>query len=266
MITDIFFENPQTGYLFGGSNPNIQLSKAVVMKTIDGGNTWEKVFESSRTFELCWKASFPTTQTGFVTLLNYAPNFAQRFVAKTQDSGVSWEESQFGSNSQRAFGIGFVNESIGWMGTDQGGFQTTDGGQTWQSKNIGNFVNKIRIMTTSDEEIIAYAIGQRIYKMTDALPTSTQELSSQNNSLNLRVFPNPAQHTASVSFDLEKQQFIKVSVYDLKGALVKYIFSGELAGGSHQIDLELDDRTSLILNVMIETENDIITRRLVIAP
>ena len=110
---------------------------------------------------------------------------------KSTDGGGSWTKLPY-ENSERISSVIIHPEDkntiyVGELGAlwgdsdDRGVYKSTDGGQTWQSKNIGNFVNKIRIMTTPDEEVIAYAIGQRIYKMTDALPTSTQELSSQNN-------------------------------------------------------------------------------------
>lgn len=54
-------------------------------------------------------------------------------VFRTSDGGRSWSAQPMSGKSLRS--LGFVNESVGWIGTlnpDQPLFETRDGGETWQ--------------------------------------------------------------------------------------------------------------------------------------
>jgi hypothetical protein len=65
----------------------------------------------------------------------------------------------------REFGIAFVDEKTGWVGTTTTGFETIDGGATWNPVEMGKAVNKIRILRTPDG-FVGYAIGTDVYKLT----------------------------------------------------------------------------------------------------
>ena len=160
MITDVYFSSPDTGFVFGGTDANIQLAHAIILRTVDGGANWTAVYESARPFEIIWKAHFPTPETGYATLLSYAPNTLERFVAKTTDGGLSWSDRPLAGNGAKAFGIGFLTENTGWVGCDNSIYETSDGGETWTPKQVGLYVNKIRVIGKT-----AYGIGVRIYKM-----------------------------------------------------------------------------------------------------
>lgn len=164
MITDVYFASPDTGFIFGGTDPNIQLASAIILRTVDGGATWSTVYQSERPFEIIWKAHFPSLSTGYATVLSYAPNTLERFVVKTTDGGQSWSEIQLVDNGAKAFGIGFLTENTGWVGGDRSIYETTDGGLHWTAVNVGQYVNKIRVL-----EQTAFGIGVRIYRMQKTL-------------------------------------------------------------------------------------------------
>ena len=165
MITDLYFSSPDTGFVFGGTDANIQLANAVILRTVDAGKTWTKVYQSTRPFEIIWKAHFPTPSTGYATLLSYAPNTLERFIAKTTDGGITWNDVPLVSNGAKVFSVGFLTENTGWVGCDQSIYETNDGGRSWTPENVGQYVNKIRVLRDT-----AYGIGVRIYKMTPAKP------------------------------------------------------------------------------------------------
>ena len=49
-----------------------------------------------------------------------------------------------------------------------GGFQTTDGGKSWERIAMGRAVNKIRLVRTKDR-VVGYAIGVDVHKLEVAL-------------------------------------------------------------------------------------------------
>ena len=79
-------------------------------------------------------------------------------------------------------GVGFINETTGWVGGWGRGFNpgpgdgitsgTTDGGATWFNANdVGAFLNQFRF--TGSEPIVGYASGRTIYQCV-AVPDNVQ--------------------------------------------------------------------------------------------
>ncbi len=177
MILDIKFFDENRGFIMGASDTDTEKSNALIIATQDGGATWKKVYQSKRPFEITWKASFPTNDTGYVTIQNYNPDKTntQRYVAKTTDGGATWNEIPLVNDyAVREFGVGFADEKLGWVGTTTGGYQTTDGGATWTSVvEMGRASNKVRIIRNEDG-FVAYAIGVDVRKI--MVPNSLNSL------------------------------------------------------------------------------------------
>lgn len=166
MILDVKFLDERVGFLSAASHYDIAQAHAQILKTTDGGTTWRVVYESSRGFETSWKISFPTVKTGYATIQSYDPNEKneQRFVAKTSDGGEHWTEIPLvKDHAVREFGIGFLDDRTGWVGAINGGWFTSDGGQTWSHVSMGTAVNKIRIIPSGSGHVV-YAIGVDVRK------------------------------------------------------------------------------------------------------
>jgi photosystem II stability/assembly factor-like uncharacterized protein len=168
MLFDIKMFDKYNGIACGATNEDISQANALILKTNDGGLSWKKVYQSNRPFETTWKATFPTDQVGFVTLQSYNPdpNIKQQRIVKTTNGGESWVEYDLvEDHAARPFGIGFINEHHGYVGTMQSGYETKDGGVTWEKVDMGKACNKIRIMKDF-EQIYGYAIGVEVLKLT----------------------------------------------------------------------------------------------------
>lgn len=168
MLLDIKMLNKKVGIACASTDADITKSNALILKTIDGGNTWKKVYQSTRPFESTWKASFPTDKIGFVTIQSYNPNPAikQQRLAKTVDGGETWKEINLvEDNAAREFGIGFLDGNHGYVGTSNSGFETKDGGSTWNAINLGRACNKIKIYKTNAGATYGYSIGVDVYKL-----------------------------------------------------------------------------------------------------
>lgn len=174
MILDVKFLDERVGFLCASSDADVSRSHARILKTTDGGESWRIVYESTRPFELAWKCSFPTREVGYASIQNYdqRPEVADRVVAKTVDGGEHWSEIPLVSDHKvNQFGIGFVDADTGWVGTIDGGWQTTDGGKSWTHVPMGRAVNKIRVIQTGAGSFVSYAIGVDVFKL-DARPAS----------------------------------------------------------------------------------------------
>lgn len=165
-ITDVKFFDEMNGIVIGADDANIERSHAVVVATRDGGQSWQRVYTSSRLHEVAWKQSFPSRNVGYVTVQNYNgdKSVSQRVLAKTVDGGKTWlEVALVDDYAVREFGVGFADEQTGWVGTSTSGFATRDGGKSWQRVEMGKAANKIRIVPDG-AHYVAYAIGLNVYK------------------------------------------------------------------------------------------------------
>ncbi len=167
MLFDIKMFDKNTGFACAATDEDVEKSNALVLKTSDGGKTWKKVYQSNRPFETTWKISFPNEKVGYVTIQSYNPdpNVKQQHVAKTTDGGETWKEINLVEDAgARQFGIGFIDEQHGFVGTMNSGYETKDGGLIWTPVNLGMACNKIRIYKNADGKVYGYAIGVDVMK------------------------------------------------------------------------------------------------------
>lgn len=167
MLFDIKMFDKNNGFVCAATSEDISESNALILKTNDGGKTWKKVYQSNRPFETTWKVSFPTEKVGYVTIQSYNPDPSakQQRVAKTTDGGENWQEINLAEDAgAREFGIGFIDENHGYVGTMNSGYETKDGGKTWSKVNLGMACNKIRMYKDANGKIYGYAIGVDVMK------------------------------------------------------------------------------------------------------
>lgn len=164
MILDVKFFSETTGLVFastsrGGDN------EGLILRTEDGGESWRTVYKSGRKSELIWKASFPDSKHGFATVQSYDAERAQQLIVKTRDGGKTWKEMPLTMNAKaRQFGIGFIDNKRGWVGTMASGFYTADGGRTFKPVPIARAANKFRIVPSNTGANV-YAIGTEVQKL-----------------------------------------------------------------------------------------------------
>lgn len=167
-LYDIKMFNTKEGFACGSNVPELENSHATILHTLDGGKTWEKVFESQRPYEISWKIAFPTKNVGYATIQSYNPDtnvVTQNFI-KSTNGGKDWVESELCKDyKSRPFGVGFIDENIGFIGTMNTGYQTNNGGKDWTKVDLGRACNKIRIVKTPNGKLYGYAIGVNVYKL-----------------------------------------------------------------------------------------------------
>jgi len=230
MILDVWFVSPDTGFVFAGTSLNVAAASARILRTTDGGNSWEPVYTSTRNSEIMWKAWFPSRKIGYASIQSYSTTSTQRYIAKTSNGGGSWTELPLVNTGIREFGIGFINDSVGWVGGENTGYQTLNGGQTWTNKNIGQYANKFSIVKNPDGSNTAYSIGLRIFKMSTSVPTSIP-VPAKAEAAQL-VYPNPAAAGSYISFSLEKLpgKIVKAELISADGKSRTELFSGFYPG------------------------------------
>ena len=166
MILDVKFHDARTGFVAAsGPAPDGQ-GDAMILMTADGGVTWKMVWRSGRPMENVWKMSWPSRDVGYATVQSYDQAGGNlRVIVKTVDGGKSWRELPLvEAPGIQQFGIGFVDELRGWVGTRDTGFETRDGGASWTPVAIGRAVNKVRILPNGGGKRV-FAIGVDVHRL-----------------------------------------------------------------------------------------------------
>ncbi|MEC9208831.1 MAG: hypothetical protein VX762_00200 [Bacteroidota bacterium] len=158
MLIDLYFWTPDSGIVVGGTTSSYSTSRGVVLFTSDGGLSWQVKHTTSSTGGTCWKIHFPSPNIGYISWETISTPV---IFLKTIDGGQNWQEKFFSNSSYETEAIGFINDTIGWIGVRHyPSFQTTDGGDTWQQGFVGSFLNRFRFIN----DTLAYACGETVYK------------------------------------------------------------------------------------------------------
>lgn len=213
-LIDVYFTHPDSGLAVGLSNELHSESSAVILRTTDGGSSWEKIFTSSRTGEWAWKMTFPTGNTGYVSLQRNSEQ--PIYFLKTTDGGDTWEEKLLFDGRYFVQGMGFIDENTGWVGgnSSQAVLTTTDGGDTWVDDEVRPRINRIRFLSDS----LGYAVGRAAYKIELQTVTAIDPAPTQAPFV-VSAYPNPFTGNISVEVSGVDGTFT-ARIVDVSGRIV----------------------------------------------
>ncbi len=82
--------------------------------------------------------------------------------------------------------------------------------------------------------------------------------------LNLSVYPNPFIDYTYIHYSLPKSQFVEIGLYDQLGRRIETLVKARNEAGNHEIIWETKSRATGIYHLQFITEDEIITRQLII--
>ena len=232
-LVDMYFWHADSGIVVGSSGLDWADSAGVVLQTFDGGQSWQRIYRTQDDQAMCWKISFPSDQIGYISVQNFT-GLNDHTVLKTTDRGVTWAELPYYSFSYNAQGVGFINDSVGFIGGTFNGslnFATTDGGLTWTNFFLGSRINRFRFPSDS----VGYASGRNIYKF-DATPVGLDAALADQIVVH-PIYPNPVQERGVVVLELPTALPVESELYGLDGKLIWSRDEGTLGAGEHQIEV-----------------------------
>lgn len=234
-LIDVYFVTVDTGFAVGLTNGNHSLSSGIVLRTTDRGETWMPMHTTPRTGEWCWKISFPSRSTGYVSLQRNS--LSPIYFLKTTDGGETWTDRLFSQSYYFVQGLGFANDTLGWVGgnSTQPAYMTTDGGDSWVSVPIGRRVNRFRFVSQS----VGYAAGETVYRYASSQTSVHADPSSLQAGPSPRSvgFPNPFNPSTTIRFTVAQELTtvpVTLIVYDALGREVERLVDDELEGGTYE--------------------------------
>ena len=242
-LIDVRFFGPDTGFAVGLTHSDHTQSGGVVLRTTDRGETWTAVHTTLRTGEWCWKISFPSRSVGYVSLQRNSQSPV--YVLKTTDGGSTWSEKLFSQSNYFVQGIGFVTDSLGWIGGNSSlsPYVTTDGGESWSATTIGRRVNRFRFI----DKTIGYAAGETVYAYRPEQTTVALIADVRHHRAGSIGYPNPFNPSTTIRFTVPPELTttpVTLIIYDALGREVARLIDDELEGGTYERSWSPADQSS----------------------
>lgn len=126
-LNAVYFANETVGYIVGGDvTLNAANDTAIILKTTDGGVTWNSIYSDTGFYAISVYAASPTV--AYVTT-------TANFILKTIDGGTTWERIEIATDDFFMSHINFSNTNTGYIVGSKNAngvlYKTIDAGNTW---------------------------------------------------------------------------------------------------------------------------------------
>jgi photosystem II stability/assembly factor-like uncharacterized protein len=224
---DLYFKDASTGVMCGEG--------AELFKTTNGGINWIKItIPNGGSLGDFYKLSFVNNLYGWVV-------GTDRKVYRTTDFGSSWDtiSKVIGAvNCQSSY---FSSMNTGYVGCVNSGsmlFKSTNGGYNWVVQSgypnnafVGSiiFINNYTGWTVGGGGNIRYTTNGGL-----TFISSNEEIKLDEFNL-FQNFPNPFNLETNIEFNLNKNNFYKLEIFDIIGKRVDILFRGFKQKGNFTI-------------------------------
>jgi len=234
-LVDITFLSANNGFITGYHAYNGTMRESIVLHTLDGGNTWTKVFSDTIIGGRIWKIQFIDSLYGVGSI---EPMYKDTVaMIKTTDGGNTWQLITVGHVNSWSWisagtqGVGFLNRQQGWLGGYYNGmFQTNDGGLTWNFLDTNEECDRFFLIDST-----IYVSANTVYKYSanTSDETSTAPAPAFVHKL-YQVSPNPSTGMVEITFDINVHQTnVVLEVVDLYGRKTYPVMHGYMKPGHY---------------------------------
>ena len=248
-LESVFFKDSNTGFAAGNDYDG-----SMIMKTTDGGNTWDYVWTNNDNSNGYYLKSirFINDNIGYVSA-GHGHNVG---VLKTTDGGLTW--FFLGVLGYSALGDAFFTDdnTVHYVGQDGSYLKSTDGGFYWTSLSSGTsqYLSKIFFVDGNN----GYAVGGAgsIIKLTSGSGLGIEEANLQLSDFELS--PNPAEDVFTITNKGKIIKDIKISIFNMSGQQLL------LDQFQHQININIANFNKGLYLVKIQSNDFVETKKLVV--
>ena len=230
-VNCIVMDNSNNGYIVGGT------SNEVFAFTNNGGFNWN-----------------PTLYSGGNVLLSctFIPPQISNFIAvgsngrirRTTNWGLNWFFSP--SNiSQQLNSIQFVDGFTGYIACNAGFIlKSTDGATSWliDGNPTNNNLRSINFINSST----GWAVGDSGIVLRTGIPVAAEQINiSEPTEFRLyQNYPNPFNPQTNLRFDVSKEGFVTIILYDISGRKISKLLDTDLQKGEYKLRINMENFSS----------------------
>jgi photosystem II stability/assembly factor-like uncharacterized protein len=179
------------------------------------------------------------------------------------NSGTSWAADP--SVLKNVNCLVAVNDQLIAGTDDNGAYLSVDNGVTWTSFSSGMPADtRIWSLAVSSDSIFA---GTSSGIWVTGSPTEVKverEISVPLTFTLKQNYPNPFNPATTISFEIPKQTFIELSVYDIKGEKIQTIIKGNYGAGNYSINFDASLLSSGVYFYQLKYSQGIITNKMLL--
>lgn len=295
-LYDVEFINATTGISVGNFGVILRTTNAGTNWTSVSGVTWTlqdvkfldaynviAVGEAGRIFKSTNAGlNWIQVNSGGITSMQFSVDFTDANTGisvgssgtmyRTTNAGLNW--TLLPSVTQNTLnGIYFVNSLTGYicgtnLGNDCSVLKTTNGGLNWARQNTGtsNILNSVYFSNANTGFVVGEA--GTILKTTNggASTVGVNTISTavpQTHYLG-QNYPNPFNPVTKIKFELPKNSFVKIIVYDISGKEIETLVKENLKAGIYETDFNGSNRSSGIYFYKLFTSDFIETKKMIL--
>lgn len=278
----------------GVSNSDGHVDRGGVVRTTDGGLTWQD--RSLGITAIVRAMHFSSPSTGIA--VGY-----RGLIFRTVDSGATW--NRIDSNAAVWYtGVHFPDSLHGFIvGTTGTTMETTDGGLSWRRRDVGidtwligiDFLDRSTgtvvgppgaISTTSDAGVtwhreesgtdawlnaVAYgpngtaiAVGRGGTILRRVAGTLSAEETGGMSDMTLSVGPNPLTGTGTIRYRTERQGRVELTVHGTDGRLIERLRSGVEEAGAHTAQWNVGGLAAGVYEIVLHANGRTLSRKCVV--
>jgi len=201
--------------------------------------------------------------------------------AGSYDSGLAWESDVL--KTPNGFEMFYTGDPDSWAG-ERICYATSEDGINWIKDDLNN---PILLLTQSwttldlvapsaikiDNEYFVYYIGNTtLFNGQIGLATSpvVTGVESNKDDLGIKTFqlyqnyPNPFNPNTIISWQLARNSFVTLKVYDVLGSEVETLINEEKPAGIHEVNFNGSELTSGVYFYQLRTDQKIITKKMIL--
>jgi len=248
-LLSLFFIDQNTGYIVSNIGD--------VIKTTNGGNSFSYQNFGSSTYFRCVK--FVNPNVGFISEASFG------YIYKTTNAGLNWSSYSTGSSSQLNY-INFIDENTGFT-VGNGIYKTTNGGINWFRPfyfSSSGFLWNISILSSN----IIYMFGDygSILKTTNGGSIFIHKIESKisNYYYLFQNYPNPFNPTTNIRYQIVKNSFVTLKIFDILGKEVATLVNGNQNAGTYEVNWNADNYSSGMYFYKIKSDDFSDVKKLVL--
>jgi hypothetical protein len=206
-------------------------------------------------------------------------NYSVQSIFASSDGGASWrnisgniEENPDGSgNGPSCRWVSILHngaKTFYYLGTTIGLFSTTDisgASTTWTregASTIGTITVEMIDARESDGVVAVATQGKGVYSSVVTLGVASPNAPASEFDLGLTNYPNPVYSSTTIQFELPKQEFAALELFDPAGRMIATLANESLSAGKHSFDWTPGKLPSQTILYRLITPEGVITKRM----
>lgn len=214
-LIDVYILDSLT-WMIAGKSSSAPANRACIIRTNDGGITWNRVAVANVAATYCWKIFMQSNGIGVASI----EDFGDASIFKTIDNGNTWTEMNINVTGAADIGaISILNDTLIFTGVQHntGNYYSRDGGLNWSVNFVGSNMNRMVI----PDGITPLCVGETVYKWGPS--TGIINLQTPKNSHNLNVYPTLVSTILNVEVEVLTPTTVLLTLLNTEGKVVRNI-------------------------------------------